>query len=132
MRLSTLSRLDMGSPASMAKVALLGAESMDRWRSRYRVSGPAGLVGDTIDATLMLLVTGDISGCGSRLVVVGEGVLSFCDWWKPPFVGLKTLTAWYDAAEVSAFAKGLGQLSSQLTTLHDRFDSRLLDASVLE
>lgn len=38
--------------------------------------------------------------------MVGEGVLSFCDWWKPPFVGLKTLTAWYEAAEVSIGTRG--------------------------
>lgn len=33
-------------------------------------------MGETIEATLMLLVMGDTSGRGNRLVVTGEGVLS--------------------------------------------------------
>lgn len=54
---------------------------------------PAGLVGDTMDATLMLLVRGDTRGRGSWLDT-GEGVLSPLTSWNAEFVGLTMLTAW--------------------------------------
>jgi hypothetical protein len=79
--LSTLSLLDMASEISpLTKPALCGADSSDCGRSKRRGSALPGVVGDTIEATLMLplLVVGDTSGCGSRcgVVVVGDGVLS--------------------------------------------------------
>jgi len=49
---------------------------------------------------LPLLVVGDTSGCGSRwdVVVVGDGVLSTGEGWKPECGGLSTPMP--DAAEV--------------------------------
>lgn len=47
---------------------------MERLRSTW--PAPAGLVGETMDATLMLLVNGETRGRGSGLVDTGEGVLS--------------------------------------------------------
>lgn len=62
-----------------------------------------GVVGETIDATLILLAIGDTSGCGMRLVVMGDGVLSVveCKEWKAEAPGLSALTPLYEAAEVS-------------------------------
>lgn len=58
-----------------------------------RWSAPVGLVGDTIEATLMLLVIGDTKGWGNVFVETGDGVLSPLTLWKPECVGLRTLTA---------------------------------------
>jgi hypothetical protein len=79
--LSTLSLRDSASGTSpLAKEALFGAESSDCVRSKRRGSALPGVVGETIEATLMLLFVGDTSGCGRRLdVVVGDGVLSMGD-----------------------------------------------------
>jgi hypothetical protein len=78
--LSTLSLLDSASGMSpFRKPALFGAESSDCGLSKRRGSALPGVVGETIEATLMLpLVVGETSGCGSRwdVVVVGDGVLS--------------------------------------------------------
>jgi hypothetical protein len=103
--LSTLSLLDNASGISPLKnVALLGAESSDWGRSNRRGSALPGVVGETIEATLMLplLVAGDTSGCGRRcdVVVVGDGVLSTGDGWKAECGGLSTPMP--EAAEVSA------------------------------
>jgi hypothetical protein len=78
--LSTLSRREKDSGNSPCpKVALFGPESSDWGRSKRRGSALPGVVGETIEATLILplLWVGDTSGCGRRLdVVVGDGVLS--------------------------------------------------------
>jgi hypothetical protein len=102
--LSTLSLRDRASGTSpLRKVALLGAESSDCGRSKRRGSALPGVVGETIDATLMLplLVVGDTSGCGRRwdVVAVGDGVLSTGEGWKPECGGLSTPMP--DAADVS-------------------------------
>lgn len=47
---------------------------MDKLRSTW--TAPAGLVGETMEATLILLVNGDTRGRGSGWVDTGEGVLS--------------------------------------------------------
>jgi len=81
---------------------LLGIDSSDCGRSKRRGSALPGVVGETIDATLMLplLVVGDTSGCGRKwfVVVVGDGVLSTGEGWKPECGGLNTPMP--DAAEV--------------------------------
>jgi hypothetical protein len=41
----------------------------------------AGVVGETIDATLIPPDVGELRGCEIRLVVIGEGVLSVTDDW---------------------------------------------------
>jgi hypothetical protein len=79
--LSTLSLLDIASGMSpFTKPALFGIESSDCGRSKRRGSPLPGVVGETIEATLMLplLVVGDTSGWGRKcvVVVVGDGVLS--------------------------------------------------------
>jgi len=61
MRLSTLSPLD----------------SIDIGRSR-RGSRPPVVLGDTMAATLMLVVEGDTAVWGTMLAAIGEGVFS-CD-----------------------------------------------------
>lgn len=72
-------------------MALLGADSSDCGRSKRRGSALRGVVGDTIEATLILLFVGDTSGSGRRWVaVVGDGVLSTGEVWKPEFGGLRT------------------------------------------
>lgn len=87
----------------MAKPALLGMDSSDWGRSKRRGSALPGVVGETIEATLMLplLVVGDTRGWGRKwvVVVVGEGVLSTGEGWKPECGGLRTPMP--DAAEVS-------------------------------
>jgi hypothetical protein len=101
--LSTLSLRDIGSVSPFGpSVALFGAESSDCGRSNRRGSALDGDVGDTIDATLMLLVAGEESGCGSRLVEIGDGVMSAGEVGKAEPGGLRTLTPMHDAAEVSA------------------------------
>jgi hypothetical protein len=77
--LSTLSLRDMGSGSALPRVALFGPDSNDVGRSNRLMSVLPGVVGDTIDATLMLLADGETSGCGTRFVVVGDGVLSVGD-----------------------------------------------------
>lgn len=83
------------------KVALLGGESLGACRSKRRGSPLPGVTGDTMDATLMWLFAGEIKGGGTRLVDVGEGVLSVGEGWKLEPVGLNTLTPMHDAVEVS-------------------------------
>ena len=100
-----LSRRERASGISLcgAKVALFGAESSDCGRSKRRRGSEAlpGVVGDTIDATLML-PAGDTRGCGKRLLlVVGEGVLSLGEGWKWELPGLSTLAPKPEAADVS-------------------------------
>ena len=58
-RLSTLSRRDAESGVG-SRVALRGPDSSEVGRSNLR--GSVGAVGDTIDATLMLLFDGDMRG----------------------------------------------------------------------
>lgn len=77
--LSTLSLRDMASDSALPRVALFGPDSNDVGRSNRLNSVLPGVVGDTIDATLMLLANGETSG--ARFVVVGEGVLSVGDEW---------------------------------------------------
>jgi hypothetical protein len=76
--LSTLSRLDSG-PIPSPRVALFGADSSDVGRSNRRGSALPGVVGDIMEATLMLLANGETSGCGIIFVVTGDGVLSVGD-----------------------------------------------------
>jgi hypothetical protein len=88
----------MPSPPSIAPP---GIESSDVGRSYRLGSALPGVVGDTIDATLMLLAAGDTSGCGIRFDVMGDGVLSVvndvrCAEW----LGLRMLAP-NEAAEVS-------------------------------
>lgn len=94
-----------------------------------------------MDATLMLLATGETRGCGSRLVDTGEGVLSPLVSWKPVWVGLRMLTALYEAAEVSVdrgqvsmFQEGWAgqEKRCRLPRYGGGLNARLLDASVLE
>src|SRR6188768_3243262 len=101
--LSTLSRRDKESYSLTARLALGGADSKDKERSKRRRSALPGVVGDTIEATLMLLVVGDTRGWGSRCcVVVGEGVLSGDDAVRPALGGPRLMPA-HDACEVSAW-----------------------------
>lgn len=80
--LSTLSRREKDSASPFMK-ALLGPESRDKLRSMCLGSAPEGLVGETMEATLMLLVRGDTRGRGSKLVVTGEGVLApLLSWYR--------------------------------------------------
>jgi hypothetical protein len=58
-------------------------------------------MGDTMDATLMWLFAGEIRGGGTRVVEVGEGVLSVGEGWKWVPVGLRELTPMHDAVDVS-------------------------------
>src|SRR5262245_20944695 len=101
--LSTLSLRDRASACSPfgPKVALLGAESSDWGRSNSRLgSALPGVVGETMEATLML-PAGETRGCGSRLLVVGDGVLSVGEVWNDELIGLKTPEPKPEAAEVS-------------------------------
>lgn len=97
-----------------------------------------GVVGETMDATLILLVIGDTSGWGMRLVEMGDGVLSVDGKeWKPEAPGLSALTPLYEAAEVSKSecqsCKCLRMTSAHWqSSARARKNTRLLEASVLE
>lgn len=73
--LSTLSRLAAESAPPFISVSW-EPESIDKLRSTCLGSAPEGFVGETIEATLMLLVTGETRGMGKRLFATGDGVLS--------------------------------------------------------
>jgi hypothetical protein len=92
-----------------------------------------GEVGDTIDATVMLLEAGDTRG-PSVFVAIGEGVFSVPDDWYPEDGGVKRCELFIETIEVSArrvsptcrVAKELRQ--SDMSGLH----LRLLVSPLLE
>jgi hypothetical protein len=88
----------------------LGTESSETGRSNRRGSALPGVVGDTIEATDMLLVAGETRGCGIRFAAIGDGVWS--------------------AGEVR-YVPGL-VLPIALNPAQDAAELCLLDASVLE
>lgn len=83
MRLSTLSLLIAAIPGAKVSPIVgpgLGPrplDSIDVGRSR-RASRLLGVLGDTIAATLMLVVDGETSPLGIMLEAIGDGVFS-CD-----------------------------------------------------
>lgn len=104
--LSTLSRL---GPPLIARFSprvapFCPCDSIEVGRSNLR--SLVGDVGETMEATLMLLAEGETSAWGTKLVATGEGVLSASDDWYPEPAGLRPFTL-KEAADVSGKSKGV-------------------------